>query len=372
MIEWNIKEISGVCTGYEDVMNKLKNYTKEQYMKLNDKEKEIWVDEILHIYRTKNIFPITYYDKCNIKKEIIKCIEKDIHWDGNILNVKNNQGSSLCRFLFPNLQSVECKGLKNNSPLDRFNSDEKLKKAIKFCLNHKTIKHPVVPSAIKDGIDLIGGNVATNFSPMKAKALYEKYCPENSVIYDYACGFGGRMLGALSSKKNYTYIGVEPCMETYMHLNELGLNVESVTNRKNSYQLMCMGSEDYKGEKNSIDFAFSSPPYFNLEKYSNEPTQCYNKFTDINVWLESYVRPTIENIYYMLKNNRYYAVNISDFKIGNKEVKYVEKWKEISNEIGFRYVENIPMKLQSRRGSGHNKNGLNKEEGIFIFEKITI
>ena len=41
---------------------------------------------------------------------------------------------------------------------------------------------------------------------MKAKALYEKYCPENGIIYDFACGFGGRMLGALSSKKNFKYL----------------------------------------------------------------------------------------------------------------------------------------------------------------------
>ena len=35
----------------------------------------------------------------------------------------------------------------------------------------------------------------------------------------------------------------------------------------------------------NMDFAFSSPPYFNLEKYSDEETQCYVKFSKLNEWI---------------------------------------------------------------------------------------
>lgn len=215
--------------------------------------------------------------------------------------------------------------------------------------------------------------MATNFHPMKAKALYERYCPENGIIYDFACGFGGRLLGALSSKNNYRYFGVEPCVETYTHLNELGEYVERVTGKKNSFKIICSGSENYCPVENFCDFAFSSPPYFNLERYSEEETQCYNQYPNLDDWFKGYVEPTIKNIYKMLKHGAYYAVNIADFNLGSNRVEYVDKWIELSIKCGFEYIEKISMKVSTRRGFGHkdeNNNTKEKQEGIFVFKKI--
>lgn len=368
MLKWNYESEVEKSTGYEDVMDVLKSHTKERYINANEQEKEKMVNDIFNIYRSKNIYPITYYNEKGIQKEIQKCIDKDIIWEGNVLDFKYNQGSSFEKFLFPNLQKVNVKNTKNNSMWDRFYDDHKLKRAIDFCLRFDTC---VTPSKILAGLRMIGGGVATNYKPMNAKALYERYCPKNGVIYDFACGFGGRMLGALSSKNNYRYFGVEPCIETYTHLNELGLYIESVTGREKSFKVFCMGSEDFNEYENCADFAFSSPTYFNLEKYSDEPTQSYNKFNNLEDWFEGFVKPTIENIYKILKSNCYYAVNIADFNIGNKRIEYVDKWIEISKEVGFEFIEQIAMKLQTRRGNGHKENGQDKvkKEGIFIFKK---
>ena len=370
MMCWNYKSTEDKSSGYEDVLDVLKSFTKDKYVHSDDATKEQMIQEVFNIYRTKNIFPITYYNENGIKEEIQSCVNKKVEWDGDILNIKFNQGASLCRFMFPNLYEVECKGVKNNSPYYKFYDDHKLYRAIKFCLDHKSITHPVVPTAIKDGLEMLGGNVATNFSPMKAKALYEKYCPENGIIYDYSCGFGGRMLGALTSKNNYRYIGVEPCTETYKNLNRLGKYIEETTGRSKIFKIFYQGSEDFKLKENSVDFAFSSPPYFNLEKYSNEDTQCYNKFSELLEWFDGYVRPTIENIYTMLKPNKYYAVNIADFKISNKNVEFVNEWINISLDVGFEFVKEIPMNLQTRRGKGHNDNSFKKQEGIYLFKKL--
>lgn len=184
------------------------------------------------------------------------------------------------------------------------------------------------------------------------------------------CGFGGRMLGALSSKNNYRYVGTDPCTETMYHLHQLGEYIEQVTGREDSYELHCCGSEEFRGPKNSIDFAFSSPPYFNLEVYSDEPTQCFNKFPELEEWLEGYVRATIKNIKYMLKPGKFYAVNIADFKVGSGQVvAYVDEWIRISGEEGMPLFDTVYLGVTARAGSAEQAAGELKKENILIFKK---
>lgn len=364
----NYESGTSCSTGYEDVLGILKKYSREQYLQMNEQERQVVVDEIFSVYRDKNIFPIQYYNESGIIDEIRKCVEKDVELTSDTLDFKFNQGSSLCKFLFPNIFEVEFAGDKRIMS-KKFYDDHILKRCIDFSLR---FKKTATPSEIRTSMELIGGGVATNFPPMKAKALYEKYVPVNGIIYDFACGFGGRMLGALSSKNNYKYFGVEPNSETFESLSVLGSYIEQATDRDKIFKVYKQGSEDFMIKENYADFAFSSPPYFSLEKYSDEETQCYNKFPELESWFDGYVRPTIENIYKMLKPNCYYAVNIADFNIGSKRVEYVDRWIEMSKEVGFEFVEHIFMKLQTRKGVGHgDETGKSKEkqEGIFVFIK---
>lgn len=366
MLTWNYRSMQAVSTGYEDVLDTLKTYTQARYLNASPAEQEQMVEDVFSIYRAKNIFPIVYYNDKGVAQEIQKCINKDIKWDGQVLNLRFTQGSSLCKWFMPNMFDVV---VRENpaTQYKRFYDDEGLKKAIKFCLKYDT---GVKPAQVQAGLRMTS-SVATNFAPMRAKALYEHFTPANGVIYDYCMGFGGRMLGALSSKSNFTYVGTDPNTETFHNLLGLGIAIESITGRRKSFDIHCAGSETSTvinaWGKHSIDFAFSSPPYFNLEQYTDEPTQCYNQYNEVNAWLEGFVRPTVRNIYTLLKPDRFYAVNIADFKIGSKMVSFVEDWKRISLEEGFTYVKNIPMKLQTRTGNrGINDN---KQEGIFVFYK---
>ena len=184
------------------------------------------------------------------------------------------------------------------------------------------------------------------------------------------CGFGGRLLGCLSSKNNYRYVGTDPCTETMYNLHRLGEYIEMVTGRDDSYELHCCGSENFRGPANSIDFAFSSPPYFDLEVYSDEETQCFNKFPVLEDWLEGYVRETIKNIYHMLKPGCCYAVNIADFTVkGGREVAYVDEWIRISTEEGMPLYDTVYLGVTARAGTKLQAAGELKKENILIFKK---
>lgn len=193
---------------------------------------------------------------------------------------------------------------------------------------------------------------------------------EGHIFVTGNCGFGGRMLGALSSKKNFKYVGTDPNTETMYHLHQLGEYVEQVTGREDSYELHCCGSEEFVGPANSVDFAFSSPPYFDLEVYSDEPTQCYNKFPKLDEWLEGYVRQTIKNIGHMLKPGCCYAVNIADFTVGGGgTVAYVDEWIRLSTEEGMPLFDTVYLGVTARAGSMEQAAGELKKENILVFKK---
>ena len=132
---------------------------------------------------------------------------------------------------------------------------------------------------------------------MRAKIIFEHYCPKNGTIYDYSAGYGGRMLGALCSKQNFYYVAVEPNKNTFHNLKKLGYYIENTLQKKDIYSIYNLCSENFKPKANSIDFAFSCPPFYKKEIYSDEDTQSISNYPDYNDWLEKYVRPTIRNCY---------------------------------------------------------------------------
>ena len=359
--------------GYEEVIDKLKEYTADKYIALegNKEAQEAMVNEVLAIYRDVDLFPIQYYSQTGIINEIEKCINYDAKFNGDTISCGAGVGTGLCRYLFPNLFDTPSKHDVNKIGAEtmyaKFHNDDYLRRAIKFCFSYKN--GCPVPTSVEGGLRLVG-SAPSNFRPMNAKAVYERFCPEGGTIYDFCCGFGGRLLGCLTSKKNFRYVGTDPNTETMYHLHELADYIEQTTGRGDSYELHCCGSEDFKGPANSIDFAFSSPPYFDLEIYSEEETQCFNKFPELNQWLEGYVRATIKNIAYMLKPGRFYAVNIADFKVGQGgECAYVDEWIRISTEEGMPLYDTVYLGVTARAGSAEQAAGELKKENILIFKK---
>ena len=366
---WNYESSVERSTGYEDIMDILKGYSKEKYNSSDSKEKDKMIDEVCNIYQERNIFPITYFNSEGVKKEIEKAIEFTPVIKDNIVSTGRGIGSTLCNFMFPNLYEAYNKNSARKGSGDsaewKFTDKDFFRKVVKYAI---CCDGDATPSAIMSGIRQVG-TMPSNFQPMNAKAIYEKYCPKGGIIFDYSCGFGGRMTGALTSKNNYSYVGCEPNSKTYNNLMRLGSEIEKVTGRKGSYKVFKIGSEEFRCNKEVFDFAFSSPPYFDLEVYCDEPTQCYIRYPDIYTWFDKYVQPTIHTIYNGLKHGRYYAVNIADFSSGSRVVNYVDIWKDYSLREGFKYHDTLFLKVPTHGGVGSRDYSSGKKERIMVFYK---
>ena len=365
---WGIgsKNIHGEeFTGYESVYHQLDKFDKPAF----NRDPEGTVCSVFDIYRSINLVPIIYYTEKGILRAIREF--KDSSYNGvknGRINLGNNKGQPLSRFLFPNMMTAEPKGRGSNSLRDRFYDDKKLKRAIRICYEMREGNNLVYPTAVRRALELVTGENVQNFKPQNARAIAEELCPVMwGNVYDYSCGYGGRLLGIGSSNMKYNYIGVEPNTETVKYLNYFNDCIEEAVGVKGT--IVQSVSEEY--QPTDIDLAFSSPPYFNLEKYSDEDTQCMVRYRTLDEWFSGYVEPTIENIYKGLNQDGIFATNIADYKTyGNKEYKVVDDWIQTAERIGFKHHSTIKMMLNTRPGVGNDKlSGREKFEGVYVFTK---
>jgi len=365
---WKIgsKNIHGdEFTGYESVYCQLDKFDKSAF----NRDPEGTISSVFNIYRSVNLVPIIYFTEKGILRAIRDFKDSSYNSVNNgKINLGNNKGQPLSRFLFPNMMTAEPKGRGSNSLRDRFYDDKKLKRAIRICYEMREGNNLVYPTAVRRALELVTGENVQNFKPQNARAIVEHLCPVLwGNVYDYSCGYGGRLLGIGSSNMKYNYVGVDPNTETVKYLNYFNDCIEEAVGVKGT--IIQEVSESYQPK--DIDLAFSSPPYFNLEKYSDEDTQCMVRYKTLEEWFSGYVEPTMENIYNGLNREGLFATNIADYKTyGNKEYKVVEDWIKTAERIGFKHVSTIKMMLNTRPGVGNQKlAGREKYEGVYVFRK---
>ena len=321
------------------------------WQKFTSEEMEQYVESVFQHYR-RNGFPYFIYDVEKNRKKFQKLIK----YNSNLWNEKTIKqtmhGLDIAWSYFPHAWEIECNG--SITPMMVFNDDIMFRDAIK-----KRIK---LGDAMSDNMIrkvLCIYNKAkrvSNFRPTAARAIYEKF--DAKVVYDMSAGFGGRLLGAMSSKNSINYYGVDPSVKTFIGLQNLIKDLKDMF--LGTAIVNQVGSEEYIPPE-PIDMAFTSPPYFDTEKYSNEDTQSYIKYPSYNNWVNNFLGSTFENCHKALKNNGTMVINIANTsKYKNLENDTID----IANKIGFKLIDkNYLILSQVSKKTGY------KTEPIYIFSK---
>ena len=277
----------------------------------------------------------------------------------------NKEGLSLIWSYFRHAFDVKCGN--NHTPIDVWTNEVLLTKAIKKLLKGSFFKKMNYEDFFRYDKDesirsvlrgltrkFTGTQMVSNFRPVTASMMYKIFCDSGDTVWDMSSGWGGRLLGSI--KADINYIGTDPSTKTI----EGNKKIAKDFGRKNrSYKLHKLGSEVFTPDRNSLDFAFTSPPYFDTEKYSNEKTQSFIKFNSQEKWKEGFLKKTLENVYRGLKPNKFLAFNIQEVKSYSM---FSYDTIQITKDIGFKYVDKFFYKLSSSQGNP-------KSEPIFIFKK---
>ena len=256
------------------------------------------------------------------------------------------------------------------------------------------------------------GQPAVNFPALTAKWIYENYTShidtnEPLHIYDSSAGWGGRIIGAMSSRKKTHYIGTDPNPDNF--IDELGITrYEYVANfynkncvddysdkltsffdvkkQSNTFEVFQDGSEliqnnpEFQKYKGKLDISFTSPPYFNREQYSQDETQSFIAYGEYEDWRDNFLKPTLTTIYEYMKNDRYILWNIADIKIGESTYYPLEQDSiDILEQLGCEYKGKLKMLMTRMVGLDPSKSGIKnaveydgksyKFEPIFVFHK---
>jgi hypothetical protein len=222
-----------------------------------------------------------------------------------------------------------------------------------------------------------GKQIAVNFPPLVAKALYEKYTEhldksQPITIYDPSAGWGGRILGAMAIKddRQIHYVGTDPNTDhntgsnrTKYHEVADFFNTRTTRSNKffthqNTYDIFQLGSEVIKDEpkfqkyKGKIDLVFTSPPYFAKEVYSDDPEQSCHKFgSSYEQWREGFLRPTLETAVEYLARDRYLLWNVADPEFDGSRLPLEEDSRAILESLGMEYKGVVKLALASMPGA---------------------
>ena len=278
----------------------------------------------------------------------------------------NSVGVSVLQTFFPELEGVD--KVKGCCMRDFCKKSEK--SFTRYV--RKLLKYGKSPNDMRSMFAFVGAGYCSNFRPATAKTIYELYGKENCKVLDTSSGFGGRLLGFFTAKNTSEYVGIDPntadSCNRFIEFMQMrfGLNKEAYVNK--------IGSEDFTIEnypqyENYFDISFTSPPYFDTEKYSDSDTQSYKKFNTYDLWVDGFYRNTIYNSCNALKIDGTFAINIFE-KVDNIK----EYTEEFLNDCGFYIIKEDKYLLRVMSGTQKGEDGefYTRKKDSYNYEPIWV
>jgi hypothetical protein len=230
------------------------------------------------------------------------------------------------------------------SPMEVFSDDEMLKAALARSWLVWPQRFGANASCLRRMLKTFPGAAGvSNFRPTLARAVIARYSAEGSTVVDFAAGYGGRLVGALTLPRHY--VGVEPASQQVRGLRR---TVATLTQRGRSpspgtAEIIHGCAEEILCEISSCsaDLVFSSPPYHDWERYSEEQTQSYRRYRSYDDWLTYFLTPTISESSRILRKGATFIVNVS----GGRRKPDAATVEAIARKAGLKLKERLPMLL---------------------------
>lgn len=220
-------------------------------------------------------------------------------------------GTTLATMFHPHI--YECKKNGKMSPVELFNSDEDLKRAIRkgYCLYGK-MNNRILNDICRN--EDAAGRVG-NFPPRVGKAIISEIwgMHKGLTVLDPCAGFGGRLFSCACSGMVKKYVGIDLSKATCdglimsaKFLKSVGCNMEVEIINAN-----CI--TEIEKIKEQFDMVMTSPPFFNVEEYVGVSLP-----DNYKTWILEFIEPMIRKSVDKLKNGSkmvFYVENVGSYPL---------------------------------------------------------
>lgn len=257
--------------------------------------------------------------------------------------------------------------------------------------------------------------VPSTFRPSVAKCFYGWLGGvQDGAILDPSCGWGDRLAGFYATPSARVYAGCDPNTDVWKAYRDQCVAYEEwlapPDTTKWIYEVAppaledltisgypafrCHGSKDVlivNGPfedidwseiaslvaPNGFDLAFTSPPYFGVERYgegsSSAGNQSWSRYTTGNAWLTSFLLPVWRHASKVLKDGGFLGVNIADPGVDDQRQEVCDPLVEdLLTVPEMSYEGVVAMSMSKRPSSGEILGDMDPTsfaEPVWIFRK---
>lgn len=337
---------------------------------LTDAEFEAILPQLAAELESHGVLRESYSDS-EIQNDWALLLKKDVTTNAFNISATEVAGMKVLRKHMRHFHSV--RNYKGHSVESRW-TQPCLEKALRF--NRAQHSTPYASEIIRSLSFANGLGKVTMYRPLMAKKVVSYLANKDQLkevrLLDVCAGWGGRMIGAKSVGINVHYTGIDPCAKTYEALrairDELELTNVTLINKPAEVALQEMD----RGPGATYDIALTSPPYYNLEIYSDEPTQSITSSAGYQAWLNEFLSPVIAGIIGL--GVKYSCWSVKNFKTDNK-YDLLDDVIRIHGEHGWHLLDGAVFTMANSRRPGQKSASEDvtpkkTEECTYVFVRV--
>jgi SAM-dependent methyltransferase len=322
---------------------------------------EAFLKDAVRYWRSKG-FPYYALTDEEIRRELawLKSYDASRVFVGDEI-IACNLGLRLANYFHPQMWHVRC--TRYLSPFETFSNNAKLAAAIRRALTIWPDRFGANGSSLRRILKSFSNTVGvSNFRPTVAVAIIQRYTPPGGHVLDFAAGYGGRLLGAQIAGRSY--YGIDPSARQVKGLSKMvtacrkaGGTPPAVIRRGAAETILP------RLRPESFHLVFSSPPYFDREKYGTEHEQSFLRYPTIEEWNERFLRRVINESARLLRPRGYLVLNVCEqpegiaattLDIAQREFVLEKVWKMQLAKLPYKRL---------------NRSDVYKWEPILVFKK---
>lgn len=190
--------------------------------------------------------------------------------------------------------------------------------------------------------------IAAQFRPSAAKVIYDMYKPH--VVLDFSMGWGDRLLAAHASWHVKKYVGIDPNINLFNGYKRQIAKYDNIWGKIKEIEIICGRAEDENIIlKDEFDMIFTSPPYFDKEKYDQSDQQSYKMYKSFDSWMNNFLFKAIKLRAQNLKSGGLLVINISDIYTRHQLFKICDGMNDFIASTGdFNYIGAIGLRMPKR------------------------